>query len=595
MAYRGEDLDLRVVQGRSGRGGYVGDDGPGLNGRWSRTGGGRAEPLYVDETVLACSNHAYDVAQAHGASEVRLEHLVHAMTRVEAAAEVLEQRGIREAHLRRESASVIASDIPVGRGHTSSPPRASPEFSDVLRRASDSAAQRGTTASVHDLLWVLLNYNREIPAIALLLRHASDWQSWDWPHMRAAAGPQVERRVVYTEGPRSRYETQTVYVEGPPPSPSPRAQTVYVEAAPQPLPPPRPQLQDGVYVRLDQLENTMRTLHTEITGDRRTMSELIRELQRDLAAPRPEGAQIPQDVIRQLENVELAMEANLETLGKTTQQLTERLQSLEKSVSGGMAEGARNWAAMSERFKAFDNVLSTGGGKTDLSAVTQQLTALNERLSTFERGMSGMVERFVALDRAVTGQVQSAPVLQTLINDRFQSLKSVLEQSENDGGAVVQQIVDRVDQRHEESAQVLKALADRVVQIDNAGQDATRQHEHDLKELHEALLKLGSNQQTLSENLDQWRLEQSGDIGIISNRIGALEKTNSKPIELMEKISGDVQLLQRAALAEIERDSGGFKHWLFGTNDIMGATWRNETNAVRQTLRQLRTGKDQRA
>ena len=212
MAYRGEDLDLRLPQARGARDGYVPNEF-GLNGTRPRTplnglANGRPEPVVVDDTVMACCNHAYDIAQAHGASEVRLEHLVHALTRVEAAADILEERGIREAHLRRESAAVIASEIPVGLAHSQSAPRASAEFEDVLRRASDQASSQpgNRGATVHDLLWVLLNYNREIPAIALLLRHAAGWQTWDWPN-RAPA------RETVREEPRRRDPVRTERVE----------------------------------------------------------------------------------------------------------------------------------------------------------------------------------------------------------------------------------------------------------------------------------------------------------------------------------------------------------------------------------------------
>jgi hypothetical protein len=219
MAYRGEDLDLRTPQSRGSRetGGDIG-----LNGARQRQpngANGRADTMYVDDTVLACCNHAFGIAQAHGASEVRLEHLVHAMTRVETAAGILEDRGIREAHLRRESAAVIASEIPVGLSHSHSAPRSSSELADVLARASELAGRRGAPASVHELLWVLLNYDREIPAIGLLLRHASDWQNWDWPHERTSAPPYYGERV--PPPPRTRpldtrpdpiVQTQPVYV-----------------------------------------------------------------------------------------------------------------------------------------------------------------------------------------------------------------------------------------------------------------------------------------------------------------------------------------------------------------------------------------------
>ncbi len=72
----------------------------------------RSSPIWVDETLLACANHAYDVALAYRSAEVRLEHLLLAMTRVEAAAAALEARGVRVASLRRDSAVTIAGELP---------------------------------------------------------------------------------------------------------------------------------------------------------------------------------------------------------------------------------------------------------------------------------------------------------------------------------------------------------------------------------------------------------------------------------------------------------------------------------------------------
>src|SRR5450631_3766426 len=71
-------------------------------------------PAYLseDETVLACCHHAHEVAKAHGAREVMLEHLVHALVRVPDSAQVLQDRGINVESLKRESATVISSEIP---------------------------------------------------------------------------------------------------------------------------------------------------------------------------------------------------------------------------------------------------------------------------------------------------------------------------------------------------------------------------------------------------------------------------------------------------------------------------------------------------
>ena len=60
MAYRGEDLDLRTPQ-TWGPPDMHGGESP-SNGR-SRLTSSRA-PILVDEVVLACCNHAFDVAAA---------------------------------------------------------------------------------------------------------------------------------------------------------------------------------------------------------------------------------------------------------------------------------------------------------------------------------------------------------------------------------------------------------------------------------------------------------------------------------------------------------------------------------------------------
>ena len=90
MGYRGEDLDLRTPQSWA-----TGTPDPGAQaepspqrGRRSATLAPRNGPIWVDDTVMACCNHAYDVAVAHRSAEVRLEHLLHALTRIDAASEV---------------------------------------------------------------------------------------------------------------------------------------------------------------------------------------------------------------------------------------------------------------------------------------------------------------------------------------------------------------------------------------------------------------------------------------------------------------------------------------------------------------------------
>nr|HML30405.1 Clp protease [Hyphomicrobium sp.] len=111
MAYHGEDLDLRTPQTWTpGSGDLVSPSEAALSN--GKRGALLAGPVLVDETVLACFNQAYDIASAHRATEVRIEHLLNAMTRLDGSAAALEAHGIRVVALKRETATIIAGDIP---------------------------------------------------------------------------------------------------------------------------------------------------------------------------------------------------------------------------------------------------------------------------------------------------------------------------------------------------------------------------------------------------------------------------------------------------------------------------------------------------
>jgi Clp amino terminal domain, pathogenicity island component len=741
MTYRGEDLDLRAFGTRPPRDG-VGPVDAGLNGTRPRapsTNGARSEPLYVDDTVLACCNHAFDIAQAHGASEVRLEHLVHALTRVEAAAEILEQRGIREAHLRRESAAVIASEIPVGLAHSHAAPRSSVELEDVLRRSSDLSRRRDATATVHDLLWVLLNYDREIPAIALLLRHATDWQKWDWPHQQEA------RR----EAPRPAYYERRPFVE-PTPAPPPPRQRVVETVTVAPPPPPvqtvvyeraNGQDLDPVFNRLDQMDIALRKMQSDMSNDRRTLTDLLRDVQRDIASNRNSGnGAIPSSLIDRIQGIEHAVEMRFGDFSRSASLLTDRLQGLEKSVTAGMQEGARNWAALGDRLKVIDRFATAKPGSSGLDelvteqliAVTTQVQAATEKLQQLERNLEGRqsesqrawsaatdrlrtIEESIAEARregaaapAVGGTVNLAP-MQTLITDRFQAIRQQLEQQNIATASLVAQMTEPLTDRMRAMEQLIQSrptgsgeaqldrgtqerlarmeqmvsnlgsqstermtaleratgaqfdqlasrlgqidtiagrlgqidtIAGRVAQVDQIGtrfdqlttrlgaldamatrldqvdvvngrlgqieqlvtshgdravqytqqvaQQTANAHTKELSDLQEALVQLGTNQQTLSENIDQWRGDIDGNISIVSNRLAAMEQAALQPSAILKQLQSDMEGIQRVTLADYDQNRKGVRNWLFGTEDIFAGAWRDETRQIRDRLKQMR-------
>lgn len=657
MAYRGEDLDLRNPQGRSVREPY-GAQELGLNG--SR---GRSSAVYVDDTVLACCNRAYDIAQAHGAHEVQLEHLVHALTRVEAAAEVLERRGIREAHLRRESAAVMAADIPMGLSPTASP-RASTEFETVLRRASELAVGRNASASVDDLLWVLLNFDRENPAIALLMRHALNWQQWDWPHRRERTMDRLAQSA----------------------------------AQPAPMPAYPSQNNDHLVGRLADMEGTVRAMHSDIANDRRLLTDLMREMRRDFTSSRGENQKLPSGLLDRIGGVESkvdlrfdqvsrafdAIEDRLDALQKspsggpiattipaqlydrlsaieralssqprdendrTAQMLTERLATVEKGIAASLAEGARNWAMLSDRLKGLDRVLSavqtTGGtgGSTELLLVAEQMQSaaghvqnVNDRLSALERIVA---ERFGGLERVATERqstlekrlVEQTAHMERMLGDRLiaaersqlerlseiQRLLVGFDEKAGVGTGAVKGISTLLDTHSQQMQLTLKGaltnlaqpLIERMAQVEqnverqqaqttfamNTLMEKTSstttetgvQHVRELSELHEALVQLGQNQKSLSESLDQWRQESGGDLGVISNRLTEIERSATMPTSAMTQLQADIQGLQQVTLADYDKNRRGVRHWLFGTDDVFAGSWRDDTAQLRARLKE---------
>ena len=95
------------------------------------------------------------------------------MSRIKAAAMALEARGVRVAALRRETAAIIASEIPTAASNGSPSPHRSDELADVLRAASTVAARRNAAAGTDDLMQVLLDQRAEFPTSELLARFTS--------------------------------------------------------------------------------------------------------------------------------------------------------------------------------------------------------------------------------------------------------------------------------------------------------------------------------------------------------------------------------------------------------------------------------------
>ncbi|MFM9939841.1 MAG: Clp protease N-terminal domain-containing protein [Hyphomicrobiaceae bacterium] len=439
MQYKGDDMDLRVPHARTPRESYPGSDldQPYTNGRWRPAGSATPEPLWVDETVLACCNTAFDMAMAHGSSEVELEHLVHAITRVEGAARVLEARGVREGQLRRDSAALMASDVPTNLATDRVAPRRAADVEDALRRAVEIAARRGMAAGIDDLLWVLLHYARDVPAIQLLRRHTPDWQRPDWGRGYETASHAVDvPRYVAPQPEPPRYV--------PPPEP-PR----YVP--PMPAEPMRfapTGALDHVAHRLGTLEDGMRALHAELSTDRKALTELIRDMQRDIVAHRGDAAALRNDLGQRLEMLERGLQVRGDA-GRIPAQLAERVQQLEKSVQSGMSEGARNWAALGQRLTAFESQLAA---PRDMAVDHQPMldrlalveTAVDARVTDIGRGVATLTDRLVSIERIAESSAGEGARRWASLTDRLGSIETYLASRSKEPQAGINDLTERL-------------------------------------------------------------------------------------------------------------------------------------------------------
>jgi hypothetical protein len=94
----------------------------------------------------------------------------------------------------------------------------------------------------------------------------------------------------------------------------------------------------------------------------------------------------------------------------------------------------------------------------------------------------------------------------------------------------------------------------------------------ELSDVHEALMKLNTNQHTLAGSIEQWRSNDAGEIHLINARIGSVQEDGARRLQLLERLCMDMEALPRSPREE-KRPRPGFRRWLFGTDDWIKASW----------------------
>jgi predicted nucleic acid-binding Zn-ribbon protein len=502
MGYRGADLDLRTSRAWTATSTDLmsGFEAPGASGpQEPRAQSGRSGgSIWVDDTVLACANHAYDVAQGHHAAEVRLEHLIFALTRVEAAANALDARGVRVVPLRRDAAMVVASEIPIGHGGPGASPRRSLELEEALRLAAAHAARAGRPASVEHVLRVLIDQRGDLPGAELLLRHLprSARDFWSSPgHTRESGYLGAGHYVDVPEPERFRAAVRADYLPAPEVHPEAAPHTVSPSAASAPS-----FAIDEVLVRFAQTE--------------RALSERLSMLESAVTRSPPAGASADLTAIR--ERLDVIEEALLAREGD--QGISERLSALVRMLQEERAERTNALSELSGEVKALAAALGWDG----LSGGSQEFS----------------------------------------FAERLRNLATDLEQHRIELGASLGDRIAAIEK-------TLDAHSQKVA-------DAHSAYSDEIAEVHDALMKLNTNQHTLAGSIDQWRSSEAGEIHLINTRIGAVQEDGLKRLLMLERLCSDMEALSRTARAEIPQKRPQpmtFRYWLFGTDDWLKASW----------------------
>jgi hypothetical protein len=585
MAYRGGDLDLRTPRTWSAS---APEPAPAPAYETRVRSAYSPGPIWVDEVVLACVNHAYDVALAHRAAEVRLEHLLHALTRIDTAAEVLEVRGIRVSTLRRESATAIASELPVGLAGGDGGPRHSEELEHVLRAASLIASRRNAPASVEDLLHLMLDVEPDLPGLGLLARID--------PRLTAPNG-------TYGRTQRSGYNAWYAASQQPEP-----------QSAPPPSPPqyaareipraPRPEFGSTVVdnvqnSRLDALEQMMRALSADLGSERKSFTGLIGDLQREVTGLRVPPLDLT-PVTDRVATIERSVTAGFE-------QFSLALASIENDIRARSKETI-DLAPLTSRLEIIEEaVLSRDGEKI--------ISDLFERLDRLETTLAGERTRAAETGAALRGEV--GQLAQAVGTHRTEIIKSMVPFDTRIG-----EVHASIESRYAETAETLRTLCGRLTTVERLvtdtlqkvieGQAAARE---DLSEVSDAIVKLNANQHTLAGTIEQSRTDTretlaglrsevtslhenfqvtaaslTGGLDALGPRFSIIEGETQRIGGAVEGLHGSVENMHRVTIERYYRRNR-FWYWLFGTDDWVAASWPSQSHRIAEELKIVKSGR----
>lgn len=590
MLYKGEGLELVMPQGWG--------SGRALSPRVEQEPGWLARALepaddlqsmWVDEAVLRCCNQAYDLAVAHRATEVGLEHLVHAMTLVVESIEVLRTYNVDVTTLRHESAAIIAADGPVAYSNGHASPMNSEQFVTTLRLAADRAYRHRSPITVEDILDTLFDMKNDLSSRNLLSRHRSDW--------------------------RLRTNPEPAYDDARPRE----AQTV---------------TDSFQNTRIDALERMVHELSEHIVENRTSVSELLDEL-RGNTVVRPPKALNGAGTHHSVGDASADRDA-----------LLDRFYSLDRSIDGKFDELARAWEVLGKRIDALEDTveaLPVGGepstvealvtkidelgaktdklpslvnvgdklnGLTELSNKLDGLSDLEQKVSRLEASLAGLPDRLIAMERRLAQSASNGQAIDiTPVQKDIREIRDLIDGGPSEPFELTPLVNDmnKIGRDIDDTRLVVDGYADRFDRLDRAidgygvdddqmqrlidnamgrvGQTFATQRDEIAEGVANAVSdRLGA----LSTMVNERQTEQTRQLGIISERVSALEARSQSEAERIiaaigSGVAGGDGVDTRDALYKLN----GNQKTLADAVDQLRADTKDDTNEIKRDLSAL--------
>ncbi|MEQ1712480.1 MAG: hypothetical protein ABL908_13910, partial [Hyphomicrobium sp.] len=389
--------------------------------------------------------------------------------------------------------------------------------------------------------------------------------------------------------------------------------------------------------RIEALEQMVRALSHDLTGERKAFAGMLSDMQRDFMAQRDDASRLGgglYDRLQSLEHLvttnrggdgagaqvfdrmqalELGLDKRLAELSRGWTALSDRLQSLEQALSSGAADQGRHWTAASDKLKSLEQAFSSrDAAALDLSPISDRLDVIEEALLSPDRDTSGdLGERLAAIEHLLQSQraeiIAETEVLKSEVStltglvtsepretERMQRFAGIVQQGRGEliaamSGPLLQRVgalSAMVEQKQGDGAATLVQLSERMAAAERAltasvqrSEESHKAYAQELTELHDALMKLNTNQHTLASSIDQWRNHGASELTLVAKRLEGVERETAKPVAMLEQMSQSMEAMHRITVARYHRRNR-FWYWLFGTDDWVAASWPSQISKL---------------